>query len=813
LIEVFMNLWNDVRYAARMLVKSPGFAIAAILTLGLGIGATTAIFSCADALLWKPVPLPHLESLVMVGQRAEDPEDFESATPADIEDLRQQTKTLGSLASWQGGLANIVASGGQPDRALQSMVSANFFDVMGVQPARGRAFQAGEDQPGREREVIFSHDFWRNRFGGDPDIVGKTIRLDDQDYVILGVMPPKYEFPLGTDVWTPLALTPEQRTSRKAQLIQSVARLQPGVTIEQAISEGEGLSGRLRTAYPATNKVRHFAVLSAHRYLVDKETNQYLVMLLCSVAFVLLIACANVANLQFARATGRLREVAVRTALGAGRMRIIVQLVTESVLLALAGGAFGLVIAYWALNLTRAGMPPEIERYIVGWRDMQLDGRALAFTMAAALISGILAGLAPAWQNSRPNLVDALKEGGRGSSGTRNRHFLRNLLVGGEIALAVVLLVGASLMFRGFHNLLVTGERLEPATLLTLRMTLTESKYHDPHQIAAFYGNVLDRLNSLPSVRSAAAVVAMPYGQHSNSRYFTIEGQAPDPDHQPSAMWQITSASYFDLAHVPLQAGRLLNQGDGAEAPRTTVVSDSVVKLYWKGKSPIGQRIKMGAPDSKQPWMTVVGVVGDVPHNPYDREPRRAVYIPYLQSPALWMDIGVRTAGNPLLVASAVTAAIHAVDPEQPVTEMRTMEKAIYNAGIGLQYVEIFMGVFGVLALVLSAIGVYGVMAYMVSEQTHDIGLRMALGAPRGNVLATIFRRGMLTAACGLAVGLPAAYGLALLTQSLIFGVTAKDPITFIGIPLVLLGATAVAILVPARRAMRIDPIVALRYE
>ena len=661
--------------------------------------------------------------------------------------------------------------------------------------------------------MICSHDFWRNRFGGDPNILGKTIRLDDQDYVVLGVMPPKYEFPLGTEVWTPLALKPEERTSRKAQLIQSVARLKPGVTIEQAIAEGEGLSARLRTAYPATNKNRHFAVLSAHRFLVDRETNQYLIMLLCSVSFVLLIACANVANLQFARATGRLREVAVRTALGAGRARIVVQLVTESVMLSAAGGVFGLMVAYWALNVTRASMPPEIQKYIVGWSDMQLDGRALAFTMAAALASGILAGLAPAWQNSRPNLVDALKEGGRGSSGNRQRHFLRNLLVGGEIALAVVLLVGASLMFRGFHNLLITGERLEPATILTLRMTPTESKYHEPRQLAVFYRDILDRLNALPGVRSAAAVVSMPYSQHSNSRFFSIEGQPPDPDHQPYAMWQVTSSSYFNLTHVPLRDGRLLNESDGAESPRTAVVSDSAVQLYWKGKSPIGQHIKMGAPDSKQPWMTVVGVVGDMVHNPYDREPRRAVYIPYQQAPAQWMDIGVRTAGNPLLVASAVTAAIHAVDPEQPVTEMRTMEKAIHNAGIGLQYVEIFMGVFGVLALVLSAIGVYGVMAYMVSEQTHDIGLRMALGAPRTNVLAAIFRRGMLTAVCGLLAGLPAAYGLALLTQSLIFGVTAKDPVTFIGIPMVLLTATAVAILVPARRAMRIDPIIALRYE
>jgi putative ABC transport system permease protein len=806
-----MNLWNDVRYGARMLLKSPAFSAAAILTLALGIGATTATFSCADALLWKPVPLPSLDSLVMVGQRADDPGDFNSATPADIDDLRQQSSTLASLANWQQGLANIAAAGGQPDRVQQSLVSANFFDVMGVQPARGRAFQPGEDQPGREREVIFSDALWRNRFGGDPSIVGKTIRLDDQNFVVAGIMPPKFVFPLATDLWTPMALTPVQRTSRTLQLVQTVARVKAGFTVDAAVSEAENISARLRKTYPDTNKNRHFAVWPAHRYLVDRETNNYLIMLLCSVCFVLLIACGNVANLQFARATGRLREVAVRTALGAGRARIITQLVTESVLLALAGGALGLLVAYWCLDLIRGGMPPEIQRYIVGWTEMQLDNRALAFTMAAALTSGILAGLAPAWQNSRPNLTDALREGGRGSSGSRRRHLLRNLLVGGEIALAVVLLVGASLMFRGFHALLATGEKLQPSTLLTLRLALTETKYQEPHQIAGFYRDVLARLNGLPGVRSAAAVTSMPYSDHSNGRQFAIEGRQVERSDQPSAMYQVASSGYFATVHVPLVSGRFLNDGDGPDAPPVALVSQRVVERYWHGKSPLGERIQVL--DSKLPWMTIVGVVGDMVHDPYDRQPRRALYVSYQQAPARSMDIGLRTAGNPLLVAPDVTAAIRAIDAEQPVSEMQGMEKSIHNRSIGLQYVEIFMGVFGLLALLLSAIGVYGVMAYMVSEQTPDIGLRIALGSPRSLVLRSIFRRGMLTAVAGLAVGLPIGYGLALLVQSLIYGVTAKDPVTFVGIPLVLLTATAAAILIPARRAMSIDPIVALRYE
>ncbi len=808
-----MNLWNDVRYGLRMLRKSPGFATASILTLGLGIGVTTATFSCADALLWKPIPLPDIETLVMVGERTTDPDDFNSAAPADLDDLRQQNTSLTALASWQTGLANVVGAGGEPSRASQALVTANFFDVMGVQPARGRGFQEGEDQPGREREVIFSDAFWRNRFAADPNVVGSTIRLDDENYQVIGVMPPKYAFPLGIDIWTPIALKPDQRTTRRAQMLLTVSRLKPGATLERASVEAEGISARLRTAYPDTNKDRHFAVWDIHRFLVDKETNQYLIMLLFSVCFVLLIACGNVANLQFARATGRLREVAVRTALGAGRRRIITQLITESVLLALAGGLLGLVVAFVGLNVIRGGMPAEIEKFIVGWKEMRLDSRALLFTMAAALGSGILAGVAPAWQNSRPNLADCLKEGGRGGSGSKNRHLLRNILVGAEIALAVVLLVGASLMYRGFHTLLSSGEKLEPATILSLRVGLTAAKYKEPHQIAAFYRATLDRLNALPSVKAAAAVAAMPYSNHSNSRVFTVEGAPYDPALPPSGMYQVSSSLYFPMLHVPLREGRFLNDSDGPDAPKVVVVSDSAVARYWKGKSPIGQRIKLGAPDSTQPWMTIVGVVGDMVHNPYDRNPRRAIYVPYQQAPALWMDMGLRTAGDPLLVARDVTAAIRAVDPELPVSNMQTMEKSIHERAIGLKYVEVFMGVFGILALVLSAIGVYGVMAYMVNEQTRDIGLRMALGAQRGDVMTAIFRRGMVTAVCGLVVGLPAAYGLAVFVQHLIFGVTAKDPATFTIIPALLLLATAIAILVPARRAMRIDPIVALRYE
>ena len=809
-----MSMWQDVRFGLRTLYKRPGFALTAALTMALGIGATTAIFSLCDAMLWRPAPLPHLETLVTVLQR--DPGDannWDSATPADIDEIRRENTTLASLASWESGLANLAGAEAAPDRVGQALVSANFFDVAGVQPVRGRAFRPEEDQPGRDREVILSDQLWHTRFGGDPNIAGRVIRLDDVPYTVTGVMPPSFEFPLATDVWTPMGLKPERRYSRSAQVLQSVGRLKPGHTVEQAAAEIDGIAARLERSYPDTNKNRHFVVWPALRLLVDYTTRQYLTMLLASVLFVLLIACANVANLQFARATGRLREVALRRALGASRWRVILQLVVESTLLSCAGGALGLLVAQWGIRLIHGGMPAEVERYVLGFKDAQVDGRALLFTLAAALASGILAGLAPAWQSSHPNLTDALREGGRGASAGKAGQRLRNILVAGEIALAAVLLVGAGLMVRGFRAMVETGRAIEPDTLLTLRLAITDSKYREKPQIVEFYRQVVERIQALPGVRSAAAVSAMPYSDHSSGRDFMIEGRPRDPGNAPNGMYQVATPEYFQTLHVPLTQGRLLRESDGPSSQPVAVISERLAERWWKGESPIGKRIRIGGSDSTAPWMTIVGVVGDISHNAFERAPRPTFYVSWQQQPDLWMDIGVRTAGDPLLLASSVTAAIHSVDPDQPVTEMRSMTKSIHDRAIGLNYVATLMGVFGAMALLLSAIGVYGVMAYMVSEQTRDIGVRMALGAPRGSILKAIFRRGLLVTGAGLAAGLPVAYALARLLASLIYGVKATDPATFIGIPLALIAAAVLAIYLPARRAMKIDPIVALRYE
>ena len=809
-----MSLWQDIRFGLRTLYKRPGFAFTAAFTMALGIGATTAIFSLCDAMLWRPNPLPHMETLVSILQA--DPSDangWDDVAPADIEEIRRGQTTLAGFTSWEQGLANLADAGAAPDRVTQALVTANFFDVAGVQPSRGRAFQPGEDQPGRDHEVILSDQFWHSRFDGDPNIVGRIIRVDDVPYTVTGVMPPGFNFPMPSDIWTPMGLKPEQRSSHTAHFLQAAGRLKPGRTLDEAAAEINGIAARLQQAYPETNKNRRFVVWPGLRMFVDHVTSQYLILLMGSVLFVLLIACTNVANLQFARATGRLREVAVRRALGASRGRLILQLVVESTLLALAGAVLGLLIAQWGIRLLHLGMPPEVERYVLGFKNVQLNGRALLFTLMAALGSGILAGLAPAWQASQPDLTSALREGARGTSSGRARQRLRNILVGAEVALAVVLLVGAGLMVRGFRTLVDNGNALEPATLLTLRLAITDNKYHEKSQIAEFYRQVIERIQELPGVRSAAAVSALPYSAHSQGRDFMIEGRALDPGNSPNAMYQVTSPEYFQTLHVALREGRLLRASDGSSSQPVAVIGERLAKRWWKGESPIGKRIRIGDRDSTDVWMTIVGVVADQWHDPYDRAPRATLYVPWQQRPALWMDIAVRTAGDPLLVAPSVSSAIHSIDPDQPITDMHTMTKSIHDRALGLNYVATLMGIFGAIALLLSAIGVYGVMAYMVSEQTRDIGIRMAMGAARGNILAAIFRRGLLVTAAGLAAGLPVAYALARLLASLIYGVTATDPATFIGIPLALIGAAALAIYVPARRAMKIDPIVALRYE
>ena len=811
--------WQDLRYAVRQLRRSPGFTAVAAVTLGLGIGATTAIYSMLDATLWMPMVLPpHAERLVAVVQAVPgQPHFWSAAAPADIDDVRQNSAAIDSLASWRLTMVNVVDSGGEALRLDATLVTANLFDVLGVAPALGRTFRAGEDQPGSEREVVLGDSLWRRRFGGDPTLVGRSIRLDDQNYTVIGIMPPNFYFPRPTrELWVPLALTPEERNSRSVLLLDSVGRLKPGRTPAQFAAELAGMASRLEREHPDTNTKRRFLAWTWQRYITGELVPIYSAMLLGSAFFVLLIACVNVANLQFARAMGRWREVAVRTALGAGRQRLLRQLLTESMVLAAAGGALGLLLAKWGLHFIRAGVPAELERYMPGLKDLGLNRSGLEFTLIATLLSGILAGLLPAWRSSRPNLVESLKEGGLSFGGGPGRNRLRAVLMGGEVALAVVLLAGAGLMVRGFQSLVGGSTNLRPASMLTLHLSLTENKYREDHQVAAFYREVLRRVAALPGVRSAVAVTALPHSRHFSRLPVIVEGRPAEPGEPTRALVQSVSPEYFAAMFIPLREGRLPGAADGAGRPRVAAVSERMAQRWWPaGVSPIGSRVQVGD-EGPRPWVTIVGVVGDIEHSMVDRDLIPAVYLPITQSPEREMDIGIRTAAESVAAGSlapAVRDAIRALDPEQPIANLNTLSTLIQQEAFVFVYMAAMMGTFGLLALALSAVGVYGVTASVISARTHEIGIRIALGAPRGKVLGMLFRSGMTTACVGLAVGLIPAYGLARLMRATVFGVSAVGPGVFLGIPLALAGAAALAIYIPARRAVKADPMAALRNE
>jgi len=810
-----VTLWRDIRFGLRTLRKSPGYTTAAVLTLALGIGATTAIFSSSDAFLWKPLPVPHLDRMAAVTQRVpDDPGDWMPVSPADSTDIEHQQTCFEQVTAWTDGLANIVGADGEPERVGQYLVQPNFFSLLGVTPALGRGFVMDEDREGYDKVVVLSDAIWRRRFAADRAIVGKKIRLDDEDYQVIGVAPARLEFPMGAELWTPLSFSRAERHTRDRSYLAVMGLLQPGTGIAQAQAELDTIGARLAREYPGTNRNRRFHVLPAHRYLLGPHFQQYVVLLFGAVLFVLAIACGNVANLQFARALGRTREVAVRTSLGASRLHLIAQFLSESVLLALGGGLAGLAVASWGIAAIQAGMTPDVARHIPGWSQLSLDGRALAFALVAALAAGILAGLAPAFQCSGPHVTRTLNEGGRGSSSSRAKHRLRGFLVTAEVALSVVLLVGAGLMTLGLSSIAGNARVFEPSSLLTLRLVITERKYPGRAEVTAFYRSVLERIAAIPGVESSVAVTSLPYSYHDVMRPVAIEGKEPRPGEHPVAMYQVASPNVFHTLHIGLREGRLLAPSDSADTLPVAVLSAHAVRRWFPGEgSPIGKRIRIDSPDGPGPWTTIVGIVDDVPYNPYARSPRTVLYVPYTQGTRRFMDVAVRTHGDPLRFASAVRAAIHAVDKQQPVTEMYTLDEVVKHSTLGLAYVAVEMAIFGVIALILSSIGVYGVMSYLVAQETHDIGIRMALGAQRSTVMKMIFRRGMASAGTGLLLGLAAAYGMARLVASLVFGVSASDPATFIAIPLALAASAALANYIPARRAVRIDPMDALRCE
>jgi putative ABC transport system permease protein len=810
------RLWLDARYGLRQLRVNRAFAVVAAATLSLGIAATTVIYSICAALVWQVLPLPHPETLVTVLQAVPGNAHLWSpSSAADVEDLRRSGALWDGLASWENATAKIVDAGGEPLRVDQARVTANFFDVVGVPPELGRAFAPDEDQPGRDREVVLSNGLWRNRFGADRGIVGRSIRMDNEDYTVIGVMPLKFSFPRASkELWTPLALTSSERNSRSAPRLDSVARLKPGSTLQQVEAELAGLSLRLEALYPDTNAKRRFMAWPVRRYVVGDYAAQFASLLLGAAFFVLLIACGNVASLQFARGTARWREVAIRQSLGASRGRIVIQLVTESMMVAAAGAAAGVALAWFGLRAIRLGMPPELQRYSSGWSDLGLNAGALAFVLAVTLLAGMLAGLAPALRSSRPNLAESLKEGGSAGSSGPGRRRVRSLLLAAEIALTVVLLVGAGLMIRGFRSLALGARIVDSQAVLTLRLDLDPAKYSTPQKIAEFYRELLERTGALPGVQTAAAVSALPYSGHARAGAFSIPGVETPRGKQPAAQMQAVSAAYFQTLHIPLRAGRFLSDRDGPHSPLSIVIDENLARQFWPEVSAaVGRQIKLGAAGASGAPVTIVGVVGGIKASVMDRAPRPTLYLPYTQFPERGMDLAVRCAGDPMALIAAVRSAIRAGDAEEPISGITTLERLKRNEAIGLAYTAVLMSIFGGVALILSCVGVYGITAWLISRQTHEIGIRVALGATRGSVLRLLFRQSGRAALAGVGVGLVLAFALGRMLAAVIWGVSAADAATFAAIPLVLAAVAGTAIYIPARRALAIDPMAALRSE
>jgi len=803
--------WKDVRFGFRTLRKSPGFTAIAVIVLALGIGANTAIFSVADAFLLKPVNLPDISHLVVMLEQPPGERYGAGVSPANFLDWTQQAKSFNGTTAWMWDAVNLTGIG-LPEKVQGYRVDKNFFSLCGVEPYLGRTFLPQEDQPGADNVVVLSYALWQRRFGGDPGVIGNSIHLDGRALTVIGIMPKSFQFPLATDLWIPLAYTPKYWEKRNWRALFAMGRLAPGVSANSARSEINTIEARIGEAYPASAQGWHVLLTPIRLFAIGDDAHDYTLLLLAASGFVLLIVCANVANLQFVRGASRAKEVAIRAALGGSRWRIVRQLLTESVMIAVCGGLFGALFAYWTIHAVLASMPADVSKTIAGWNSIHVDLRALVFTMGVSVFAGVLAGMLPAVGNTRVQLGDTLKEGGRSGSSGRGRHRLRNSLVVTQVALAVVLLTVTGLSARGFRQVQRANRDYHPESLLTMVLNLPTARYGQPAQRVEFFDQVLSRLSSLPGVTGAATATFLPYIIANTNQDFSIEGRPwSSAAEARSANTEIISPNYFRLMGIPLIRGREFADQDAAGGPDVVVISQTLARHYWPNQDPIGHRIRPGHID---PWATIVGVVGDVTMNWSDPYPPYALYRPYRQVSYTYASMIVRSTMNPESLGPAVRSAVSAVDPDQPLYDVRSMSQVIRESTISITYVSVMMMALGVLALILAGSGVYGVLAFTVTQSTHEIGLRMALGALPGDVLRLIVGRGMLLAGFGLLAGIPVAYWLSRsLGAGYISGISTAGPVIFIEIALVVLSAALAASWFPARRATRTEPMAALRYE
>ncbi|HEX8161806.1 MAG TPA: ABC transporter permease [Pyrinomonadaceae bacterium] len=826
------TLLQDLRYGLRILVRNPIFAVASITALALGVGAISTIFSVVNSVLLRPLPYADPERLVMVWDtNARQGWEKFAVSPANFRAYRERSQSFAGIAAFQYQGFN-VAGAGNPERLQGALVSASLFPTLGVRPVVGRPFGEEEDRPGANRVVVISHGLWQRRFGADPNVAGKTLLLDNEGYMVVGVMPPDFqivrggdmpagfEFSSSTELWVPLGLAPGDPMENR-HFLHLLARLKPGVAQAQAQAEMENIARRLAEENPEWNKDYGVLLVGLREQVVGK-VRPSLYLLLGAVAFVLLIACANVANLLLSRAVVRRNEIAVRMALGASRSRLVRQLLTESVLLFVVGGGLGLLFAYAGLKLLVAFNADSLPRAT----EIGLDWRVLGFALLVSLVTGLAFGLAPSLQGSKQDTSASLKEsGGRGATGTGLR--TQNVLIVAEVALAVTLLIGAGLMIKSFLQLGKVGPGFDPDRVLTMQIALPETKYPTGDKVVAFYRQLLERVAALPGVRSADVVSTLPLGGLDRVLPFTIEGRpAESPGDFLSVSYSIVSPTYFATMGIPVLKGRAFTDQDRGptvvslddleKMTGNMIIDEAMARRYWPNEEPVGKRLKI----VNGPTFEIVGVVGGVRAAALDAEPKPRAYLPYLQMPAPMMAVlgrpvtlAVRTSADPAGLVSPVRDEVLAVDKDQPVARVRTMNQVVSESVAGRRFNMILLGVFAVIALVLAALGIYSIISYSVNQRTHEIGIRMALGAQRADILRLVVGQALKLTLTGLVIGLLAAFALTRLMSGLLFEVSTTDLMTFLAAPLFLAAVAVVASYSPALRAAKVEPMIALRHD
>jgi putative ABC transport system permease protein len=804
------HLVNDVRYAIRSLLKRPGFTLIAVATLALGIGANSVIFSAINALLLKPLPIPDQDRVVAVWDKnVSRGVERNEATMANYLDWKSQNQSFEHLGLYRWWSANLTGLE-TPERLQGFLVTSSFFDVTNVKPIMGRTFLEEENRPGKDAVVVLTHGLWQRRFGSDPNIVNKTVTMNGVVRTVVGIMPPRFNYPKGAEAYAPIALTPELMRNREFHTYLVVGRLKPGVTLQNAQADLDTIAGRLEKQYPESN-----TGLGANIFPIVADTVRLyqtaLWVLMGAVGFVLLIACANVANLMLARASGRQKEIALRSALGASRWRILRQLMTESLIVALIGGVLGVALAYWGINLLRAANPGEAAQYAPGWDQLGINLPVLGFTVLISLVSGVIFGLVPSWQTSKPDLNHALKDGGRQVSG--GPHRLRSSLVVFEVALSLVLLVGAGLLVRSFLSLLKTNPGFNGDSILTMRFALPSIKYKDRPARAAFYKDLVQRVNGLSGVETAGLVSDIPLGGSNSSDVFLIEGAPePAPGQENEGRIRVCTPDYFQAMGISVLKGRGFNEFDKVGNTPVVIVNESFAKTYWPSGDAIGKRMRFVGPVAENPWKEVVGIVTDVKHE-LNLPVTTDYYLPHAQESWSSMVLVAKTKVEPSSMIGPIKQQLWSMDKDQPVYDIKTMDQVKAISVTLYSFSSVMLAIFAGVALLLASIGIYGVMAFAVTQRTHEIGVRMALGARAGDVLGMIVKNGMKLALVGVALGLAGSWALTRFIAKLLVGVPPTDLVTFGAVSVFLLLAALLACYVPARRATKVDPLEALRYE